>query len=702
MAELGKLTAIFDADTRKFDVGLRGVQSKMAAVTNQLHQVTGSSNFATTALTGLSTKLGLVAGGSVIAASAISAVAVGLFSLVKASAAVGGELFDLSQKTNFTVETLSGLSIVAKTTGSDIKGLSASLGIFQKNMEAAGDTTSKQGELFKRLNIDTRDNEKALRQAFTQLDKLGDGAHQTAIAMQLFGRSGKDVLAIVKETNGDLDKAIAKYEKMGLIISHGAAAASDRFNDVLEETTLQLSAVTRSIGLELLPVATEALQSISFWLAENKGAWSSWGTTISDVIRGVRTVAESEIGTIIGFIARLGAEISGLPSIARGLSSIGAGSRPQEDFFGPGGAARGGRRSLPGTPEYLAMQRRLEALGLSNTRTSVGGRGGRGGGGSPRQDPGVQLLKQLEEQYQNLTPRTELLKVQEKLLGVEYVKTTDAVKKKLQIVAMEIDQQTMILGITRERTVAMKTEREEFEKMVDLVREAGDQGIPFFSRRRTMNDLTGLLGTEGTRRRSIADGATRERIATVEETVLRERLGMIREQMENLASDISGTFSRALYDGISGGAKRGLQSLALGFLDMIQQVILGKLKNALADALTGSATSGVLGKILGFGLSAVAGGVGGSIGAGGGSSFAGAAARASGGPVLAGLPYKVHRDEVIMPMQNGMVFNKGQQQGVTNIYNIQLPPAAKGSYQSPASQRELGNKLLGMIQSTQT
>lgn len=378
--EFGRLTAVFDADTRKFDSGMRGVAAKVSSLDSSFRGLTGSASSAIGTLSGLASPMALVSGISVVAASAISGVAVGLWELVKSSAKAGGDLLDLSQKTAFTVETLSGLSVVAKTTGSDINSLSPSLVIFQKNMEAAGDATSKQGRLFRALSIDTHDNEKALRQAFTALGKMREGSQQTALAMQLFGRSGKDILAIIKETNGNLDAAIKKYADMGLIIGTGAATASDKFNDVLEETTLQLEAVTRSIGLELLPLATEALQSISASLAANKDAWASWGTSISNVLRGLSAVVHSEIGQMIGQISTFYVKWLNIPGlVAQGLGALGAATdRPSEDFFGPGGAGRGGRKTLPGTPEWKAAQRRIG----SDLPSLGGGGGGRGGGGA--------------------------------------------------------------------------------------------------------------------------------------------------------------------------------------------------------------------------------------------------------------------------------------------------------------------------------
>src|SRR5688572_17077464 len=205
--EIGRLSAVFDLDARPFDRGLRGVETKILGVTGVMKSL-GSASVALQGplggvagrLQGLSalssqatTGIGALGVGFAVAGAAAVGLGVALFTLVKSSARVGGELFDLSQKTSFTVETLSALSIVAKTTGSDINGISPSLVIFQKNMGAASDATSKQGRLFQSLSIDTRDNEKALRQAFTALAKYGDTQKAVELSTKLFGRSGKDV-----------------------------------------------------------------------------------------------------------------------------------------------------------------------------------------------------------------------------------------------------------------------------------------------------------------------------------------------------------------------------------------------------------------------------------------------------------------------------------------------------------------------------
>jgi hypothetical protein len=658
--ELGKLTAVFDADTRKFDSGMRGVATKVNVLKGEFGALTGGVGSASGALASFTSPLALAAGGAVVAASAIGGLAAGLFSLVRSSAEAGGELFDLSQKTGFTVESLSGLSIVAKTTGTDIQALSGSLIIFQKNMEAAGDVNSRQSRLFQSLNIDIHDNEKALRQVFTALGKMGEGAHQTALATQFFGRSGAAVLAIIKETNGNLDEAIKKYDKMGLIISSSAAQASDKFNDVLEETTLQLSAVTRSIGTELLPVATEALQSISFWLQENKGQWSAWGTTISDVIRGVKAVADSEIGAIIAQIARLGAEISGVPGIVRGLAGLGAADRPSEDFFGPGGAARGGRKALPGTPEWLAAQRRL--AGLQGSTITPSGEGGRGGGVKAQRDELEAYKRIVESTSQSLQfygQTTEHARVEQEFLraGIEKLNprfraqaealknialaSADSIDAKNELTEAEAKQRAESERLAQVEASVTEEIFRQTQALSDVIsgypqwlREVdnfiaakakegflwGQETIEILRNTAARREQIRVLEEQATRLRTVLPTAstgneTRPRIATDAERqqreveIINERRQRMEEEMRELGSELTNIFSDSIHVGFDRGVKAGLANLAQGLLQIVEDIFLRRLAEGLSDVLIGIAggRGGILGGIFGGRTPTVAG-----------------------------------------------------------------------------------------------
>lgn len=311
------------ADTRAAIASLRsGMGSEFAAIrtstttaatglqqfTNGMQVLGGGASVLTGPLGGISSRFQAVgtlaaeAGGGIgvmgVAIGALTVAAVGavvvavklgsaLFDLAKSTADYAGKLNDVSKQTNFTVETLSALTLAAKTSGGSLDTIAGSLGIFQANMVKAAEGNKDLAKTFRELKIDTTDQEKALRQAMAALFAMGETEKQSAAAKQLFGRAGKEVLGVIKETNGDLDKAIEKYQQMNLLVSTEAAAAADAFSDSLDLLNEQLAGVGRSIGNTVIPILTVFFDDMSDGLSGNQGEWELWAKSLQALVAGV-------------------------------------------------------------------------------------------------------------------------------------------------------------------------------------------------------------------------------------------------------------------------------------------------------------------------------------------------------------------------------------------------------------------------------
>lgn len=310
------------------------------------------------ALTGAINPLTAVAVGTAAIGAAAIGIITGLFSAAQSASEYGSKIFDAAQKTNFQVETLSALDVIQRRNGSTLDALIPSLGIFQVNMVKASEGGNALSKTFKELNIDTENQEVAFRQAIKTLAEMGQTERQTTAAKKLFGRAGLEVLAIVKETNGNLDEAIKKYEELGLIISSEAAAAADAFGDSLEQLTDQLSAMARSIGFAVIPVLNVFVEDVSRALAGNQNAWKDW-----------RNVIEVEVALVIG-------TLEGLIQFIASRFTVDLGDAID--------------RSIRGLLERADQQRAvLGAIAVTDRASRIGARGdrGTGSGGGGRTKP---------------------------------------------------------------------------------------------------------------------------------------------------------------------------------------------------------------------------------------------------------------------------------------------------------------------------
>jgi len=247
-----------------------------------------------------------------IAVAAILAMAAGaafaareIFQLTKNAAEFQGRMFDLAQQTGLAVETLSALEIQAKKTGGEIGGsVLQSVVAFQRKLDDAQDPLSKTGELFRKFNIETSDTESALRSAFAALAAMPEGFEQTNAAAELFGaRGGKQILAILKETNGDLDGAINRFREMGILISTDAARAADKFNDELALLDFQLRAAGAVAAEELIPAFIDIIRVTGDMVRDLGPLLKAFSNLAGPVVRSVGEGMKG-LGIVVSFLTR--------------------------------------------------------------------------------------------------------------------------------------------------------------------------------------------------------------------------------------------------------------------------------------------------------------------------------------------------------------------------------------------------------------
>lgn len=231
-----------------------------------------------------------VAAIALVGAASIGAGA-GIYSMVASSAEATARFKDLNQQTGFSVETLSTLEQAAITSGGSIETVAASLGIFQRHMEEANEGNKESIRIFKTLNIDIHDNEKALRQAFDILSSLQPGAQQTALSMKLFGRSGREVMAIFKEAGGDINAFTERLRAMGILITTETAEAGDKLSDSITILGQKINAVGRDIASQFAPMVIEGLSTFSNWLKDNQKEIVNTAREVARLVSDIKDMA---------------------------------------------------------------------------------------------------------------------------------------------------------------------------------------------------------------------------------------------------------------------------------------------------------------------------------------------------------------------------------------------------------------------------
>lgn len=279
-ADVAKLKSTFGNEFGQIrqitNAALGQVTASLTSASNRVPILGAAVNVLTADMAGLTAATGEVGAGLVavagpvgIAIAAVAALTTGavlavreIFNLSKATAEFQGKLVDLSQQTGVSIETLSALEVQAGNTGGSINTVVQATVSLQRKLDEALDSQSQSAQLFRELGVDATDTETALRQTFAALAAMPEGFRQTNAAAELFGaRGGKQVLAILKESQGDLDGTIKRLRDLGVLISESDARAADQFNDELTLLNLQLRNVAALLVRDVIPALTETFRA---------------------------------------------------------------------------------------------------------------------------------------------------------------------------------------------------------------------------------------------------------------------------------------------------------------------------------------------------------------------------------------------------------------------------------------------------------
>lgn len=221
----------------------------------------------------------------------------GIFgALVTQSANLADELGKTAQRAGVTVEALSGLQYAAKLSDVDIGALSGGLQKLARTMATAAGGGKEAQEAFQALGISFTDSSGKLRQTdvvFAEIadkfSKLPDGATKTALAMQLLGRSGAQMIPLLNAGADGLAQYREEAQRLGLIISTETSKAAEEFNDNLTRIQSALQgislALTKDVIRGLANLSTEFIRAYT----EGEGllrVFTSLGTAISRALEG--------------------------------------------------------------------------------------------------------------------------------------------------------------------------------------------------------------------------------------------------------------------------------------------------------------------------------------------------------------------------------------------------------------------------------
>lgn len=224
----------------------------------------------------------------------VQATAIGsaLFAIAKSTANYGEELLKSSQQVGVSVEALAALRHAATLSEVSNEELGIGLRRLSTNAFDMARGVDQAEQAFDLLHVTVKTAEGTLRPTEELLLELADrframedGTAKTALAMQIFGRSGNELIPFLNQGKAGIQALMQEAKALGLVMSEQDARAADAFNDELTRLQGVARGLTNELGNMLIPALTRLAQTF-LDLAQGEGT-SAFASFLSNLVDAV-------------------------------------------------------------------------------------------------------------------------------------------------------------------------------------------------------------------------------------------------------------------------------------------------------------------------------------------------------------------------------------------------------------------------------
>lgn len=237
--------------------------------------------------------VGLAAGGTALAASAAA--------VTKAAIDNADALYEQSQKLGITTESLSAYQYAASMSGLETDKFNGFVNKLNKTIIDAADGVGKGAEAFELLGVKVKDSQGNIRTNTDVLNdlaeafsKLPDTAGKAALAQDIFGKSGAELIPFLNNGTEGLRDLTNEAERFNLIVDGSTAEAANKFNDELDKISKSADGIGNALAKRALPNLVKLAEFIT------DPSTQDGLTVIADGIIDIAGAAYKFIGVVTG------------------------------------------------------------------------------------------------------------------------------------------------------------------------------------------------------------------------------------------------------------------------------------------------------------------------------------------------------------------------------------------------------------------
>gem|GEM_PF-3837528 len=267
-----------------------------------------------------------------------------LVGIVKKTAEAGDEIQKMSQRTGLSATALSELKHAAELSGTTLDSLETAVKRMQRSVLDLERGLSTQTEAFEMLGLTIEDvqglsPEEQFNKITSALADVEGETRKAALAQQIFGRSGTELLPMLSQGADGLAEMRQEAHELGVVFDEEAANNSAAFNDAITRLKGAFTGVFQELGKKLIPVFTndlipalkESLIPLAQSLADKISGLIEWFSNLSPrmqkiiiAVTGLAAVLGPVLmvlGPIVTAIGTLTPMLGGLATAIAGISA---------------------------------------------------------------------------------------------------------------------------------------------------------------------------------------------------------------------------------------------------------------------------------------------------------------------------------------------------------------------------------------------
>lgn len=211
----------------------------------------------------------------------------------------------LSQKIGVSVETLTGLQHALALAGGSadtlkigLKHLNTLIADAAAGNEKAQNTFQQIGVSFTDLNGKAQKTETVLEDLAAVFGKSEDGANKSALAVQLFSKSGLELIPFLNGGRDGLKELTAEAEQLGVTFTGESAAAAELFNDSLTRLKAAAMGMVNQVVVAFLPSLAALAEGTFEWIKQS-GVMQATALTLIQIFRGLAVAVRAVYDAVV-------------------------------------------------------------------------------------------------------------------------------------------------------------------------------------------------------------------------------------------------------------------------------------------------------------------------------------------------------------------------------------------------------------------